>query len=333
MNEIIKHMLNSDKFEPMDILPVLKPLSKPHYSYGVVQTLLDDDALMYQMIRISRTVNIYGYHQSYIDSISKHIEMCKQINSSQYGIPCTIGITYRAWVEAEDAGYDLTEPPIKGSEAWNYEIGLFEDRINAIKASIDAANTEHNCDIRIGNINFETERWRTLQADGSYSDEEYQQRMTDCYDIFVTTTKTLLPFTDIAWYGRGLIYWGKGFNMLMHPHWTGNEITDFLSPYFYEVGCVDETRYLLNQNHKMAIERGIGIIPYIALGCGYARQTGINASWDWLWDYNLDYSYEIGKRVANIDRIKSVVLYPQMLDYRVESWAKHFTAYVLGNLE
>ena len=84
------------------------------------------------------------------------------------------------------------------------------------------------------------------------------------------------------------------------------------------------------------------VTPWVALACGWRRQTDQMHSWAVDWDYDLVYSWGLGRelnnpwfglhpeRYAPWDAAKVVCFYPAPFDPRTPAWGKHFVAYVHG---
>ena len=84
--------------------------------------------------------------------------------------------------------------------------------------------------------------------------------------------------------------------------------------------------------------------PWIALASGYRRQLNTPFEWTFDWDYDLIYSWLIGREVnhpwfgkpearerfAPWGAAKVVVLYPRPFSEKSPAWGKHFVAYVRG---
>ena len=123
-----------------------------------------------------------------------------------------------------------------------------------------------------------------------------------------------------------------------------DELHDCYCVDLYRVPEIGYTREAFRRTVALARQHGVKtVVPWIALGCGYRRQTG-SEPWRFSlkWDYDLIYSWQLGReinhpwfsqdpeRFAPWDYARFVCFYPGPDDSRCPYWWKHFVAYVRG---
>ena len=102
-------------------------------------------------------------------------------------------------------------------------------------------------------------------------------------------------------------------------------------------------RETFRRTYELALKHGVGeVTPWVALASGYRRRLIKSKTWDHDWDYDLIYSWQLGREVntawfgdrpdrfAPWDAARLVIFWPAPFDSRTPAWGKHFVAYVRG---
>jgi len=100
-------------------------------------------------------------------------------------------------------------------------------------------------------------------------------------------------------------------------------------------------RFTAENAKRHGIDR---VTPWIALAAGYRRQTDKFHAWSGDWNYDLIYSWKLGREINNSwysekirtgrfapwDKAKVVVFYPAPFNRDSPHWGQQFVAYVSG---
>jgi hypothetical protein len=186
----------------------------------------------------------------------------------------------------------------------------------------------------------------TCEVDTILIDSEFlkinkdnKSAITFKHDITYNMLRKYFPNAFIFYYGSGITRdssmtgWGK-FNFM-----TYDEKQDAISCALYSVPEIGYTRETMRRSAELSVS--LPVIPWIALASGFGPKR--DKFWEWRdkWDYDIDYSYQLGKeinhpwygdrpeRYAPWNRATFAVFYPQ--PFRNDIWYNHFKAYVEGS--
>ncbi len=315
----------------------LKPLPKPHYSWGLDPEFLDDpnnNEKLYELARITHTICIKGewVTQAQID---KCVYACAKVNMLKPSIPSTIGINYSPW--GRKFGKNL--PPTDRGATYFDEISFFVERLNLIKSWVKAKNAYYKSNVEVGAILLDCERFYEKTNDVAWN-----KGMQEALDAIHKAGQEIFPEARIEWYGRGVAKIAStGDGWAKAPVFTGNEIKPSLSCGFYSIPELDKMREGYRRTARLAQQMGVNdVTPWVALASGYRRGLTKPYYWDNSWDYDLIYSHQVGAEMnigwyatlpeiyAPYDRAKVIVFYPSPFHKKYLYWTKHFIAYVRG---
>jgi hypothetical protein len=305
----------------------LKPLPKVHYSWGLdLQSLEDPNSRqLYQLARITHSLCVAGewVNRRQIDTA---VYICARVNKTDPAIPSSIGVNYSPW--HRKFGKDL--PPTDRGPTYKAELDYFAERLNLIKKWVNLSNQKYGTDVRITALLLDSERFYIRPGD-----EKWNEGIREALDAIHLEAQSLLPDTWIEWYGRGIT---RDEEKWMQPGlWTGREIKSPLSCSQYMVPDEEAMRQTYQKTCALADTYGIKeVTPHVALGSGYRRGVIKKAYWEDNWDYDIIYSYRLGREINKstkdslYSRISNVVFFPAPFYEKTPHWGKHFIAYVRG---
>jgi hypothetical protein len=315
----------------------LKPLPKPHYSWGLGPEFLNDpnnNEKLYELARITHTICIKGEWVTEAQ-IDKCVYVCAKANMLKPSIPSSIGINYSPW--HIKFGKDL--PPTDRGATYFDEISFFVKRLNFIKSWVKAKNAYYKSNVEVGALLLDCERFHEKPNDVAWN-----KGMQEALDAIHKAGQEIFPEARIEWYGRGVAQTAStGNGWVKSPLFTGNEIKPSLSCEFYSIPELDKMREGYRRTAQLAQQMGVNdVTPWVALASGYRKGLMKPYYWDSSWDYDLIYSYQLGAEM-NIDwyatfpeiyapcnRAKVIVFYPSPFHEKYPDWPKHFIAYVRG---
>jgi len=313
----------------------LRPLPKVHYSWGLSRQLLDDrnSRTLYELARITHALCLFGESctQTQVDNCAY---TCARINKTDPKITARIGLNFSPWHRR--FGKDL--PPANKGPTYHEELQFLDSRMQKVKQWLEQSNHKYQTDVKIGAVLLDSERFHIKSDDDAWN-RAVREKLNDVHKL----ATAIYPAAKIEWFGRGItrIWGGNGWGRM--PYFTGREIKAPLSCQLYSIPEIERMRETYRRTTILAEEIGVDeVTPWVALGAGYRRGIRKKQYWDFHWDYNLIYSYQIGaelniawyaqqaSRFAPYDKAKVIVFYPAPFDQRVTAWTKHFIAYVRG---
>jgi hypothetical protein len=319
-------------------LSKLKSLPKVHYSSPWPRELLDDpnNRLLYECARITNSVSISGRLATMVQ-VRTAVYTCARINKTNPDIPLTIGVNYSPY----HYELDPNVPPTYRGPSYQKELDEFESRLVAIRNWIQNYNIYYKSQVKVGAVLLDMERFRVRPSD------EWNEGMREALDTIHLKTSEIYPDAYIEWFGRGMIWRSKDSPWRKTPYFTGKEKLSSLSCSLYFVPEIERTLETYRRTVRLADELKVeDVIPYVSLASGYRRDIEEKFWYDLDWDYDVIYSYLIGRyinhpwfgrpeperaeRFAPFNRAKIVVLYPPPFDPRTPHWGKHFIAYARG---
>ena len=315
----------------------LKPLAKVHYSWGWPDVLLDDPngRLLYHTARIMNAVSISG-HSATAQKVRAAVYTCARLNRTDPDIPLTMGINYSPFHYVLDPNV----PPTYRGRTYQDELDRFVSRMVRIKGWLSQSNDYYQSDVRVGAILLDMERFHFQPGN-----DQWNEGIRTALDAVHNRAQTLFPHARIEWYGRGMRWINGDPPWRQSPYFTGEEKLSSLSCSLYFVPEIERTLELYRRTAELADQLGVqDVTPWVALASGYRRGVETPFYFDLDWDYEVIYSYLIGRyinhswfgvperseRFAPFGRAKVVVFYPPPFDPRTPHWGKHFIAYVRG---
>jgi len=339
-SEVVETQPGSSRLSDTQIvewLKALKPLPKIHYSWPLQAGFLDNpnDPRFFQYVRLTHAASFRGETVT-SRQIEAAVIVCKYVNATEPSIPATLAINYSPWHRR--FGKDL--PATDTGPTHDREIEYFRDRMILIKEWLAKANARHKTDVRVSALLLDSERFHVKPGNTAWNDA-----MTAKYRAIYDVGREIFPETPVHWYARGAWIrcasrtgWGE-------TRWfTLEEPGDSFSCSLYRIVELGYMRETFRRTVENAAKHGVDdVIPWVALGSGYRRQTDTFNEWSrGDWDYDLIYSWQLGleinnkwygdrpKRFAPWNAAKVVIFYPGPFSRDYKCWPKHFVAYVRG---
>lgn len=313
----------------------LKPLPKVHYFWPQDPKL--DDRKLYELARITHSLCVSGDWAKQ-QTIERCVYTCARLNKTNPTIKPSLGVNFNPWHRR----FDKKLPPTDRGPTYHAELKLFEERARLIKKWVSESNKKYGSNIKIGAITFDSELFGKKKGDDKQS-KLWNQAIADNYNWFTRKAKSIFPDARMEWYAKGIIAAPSSEGWARRPWHVEGEELERLSVELYTIPEIERTRESYRRTCQLADKLGYKeVTPWVALASGYRRHTDKFKVWSKNWDYNIIYSWMIGKefnskwhgdrpkRFAPYNRAKVIVFYPPPFDKRTPHWAKHFIAYVRG---
>ncbi len=313
----------------------LKPLPKVHYSWPISLSK-DRDKLLYQYVRLTHAVSLRG-ESATPANVDQAVDLCNRVNQTNPKQPASLGINFSVWHHRFGKGL----PPTDFGPSHKAELDYLRKRMKAIRVSVASANIRNRADVKVTAILFDCERFVTRSNDEVWN-AAITRKFNEAYDL----VKGIFPAARIEWYARGGISRSAaetGWSQARFATLDEKGVAFGSSLYF--VPEYEGTRKAFRLTAKNAAKHGCDqVTPWIALASGYRRQTDKFHSWTGNWNYDLIYSWTLGREINNpwyskatrIDRFapwnkaKIAVFYPAPFNRDAPHWGQHFVAYVRG---
>jgi hypothetical protein len=322
-------------------LAELDPLPKVHYAFNisVVWHRNGIDPRLREFVRIAHAMSISA-EWLIAEDLNVLVGLCKEINDTDPAIPARLGINYSPWHYVFPEGY----PPTYDGPEVEEEIARCRMRLENVRDWLAAANANHDTNVEVGAVLFDTEIWYKKEP-GEPGWEEWNAALDDKYNAMYLVSKDVFPDASVNWYARGQYWVGQAEHIYLCRRFTLNELGDSYSVSLYRLPELGYTRQVFRQTAELAETNGVAsVIPWIALGSGYRRETEDpdGSYWQRDWDFDLFYAWQIGAEVndpwygnhpneyAPWHAADVVAFYPPPLHARTPAWGKHFVAYVRG---
>lgn len=330
---------SSDDAKIVEQLRALRPLPKIHYSWALPAELLDPgDRRLFELVRITHAASLRG-EWSTSRQVEAAVIACKAVNATGPTILATLAINYSPWAPGRRGkGVSPKDDEERLRRLHAREVVEFRQKLLRFKRWLSDANRRHRTDIRVSALLLDCEQFTTRESDPAWN-SALTERYNRVYDI----GQAIFPNARIEWFGRGIrrVAYGDGWDT--HRHFTFCEKADAFSCSLYRVPEIGYTRETFRRTYELAQAHGAEeVTPYVALAAGWRRRADKFHAWDFDWDYDLIYSWQLGRelnhpwfgeratRFAPWDAAKVVVFYPPPFDPRTPAWSKHFVAYVGG---
>src|SRR5262249_32317309 len=232
---------------------------------------------------------------------------------------------FGAWLPVTDTGPTAEE-----------EISLFRQRLRTIRDDLEAANRKYKSIVSVSAILLDCERFVT-----SLTEEPLNEAITRKENQVYEVAKSIFPEARVEWYGRGGMHVSSDASgWTQNRYFTLAEKGDSFACSLYQLPDDSKMRETYRRTVELARTRGVAeVTPWIALGTGWERRGWKNV-WEWNWDYDLKYSWQLGVDINNRsqagdttapwDAAKVVVLFPSPFDEASPASFEHFVAYVRG---
>ena len=312
----------------------LKPLPKVHYSWPIPLKSISDEVLL-EYVRLTHAASFAG-EWSDPEQIEIAVKACQRVNAGNPKIPASIGVNFSVWHRR--FGKDL--PPTDVGPTHEAELQYLRSRMEAVRDGLKAANAKHQSEVAVTAILFDSEHFHTKT-----DDPEWNRALTQKYDAAYDIVQEVFPKVRIEWYGRGSVQPGASPTGWSETrYFTLDEKGVAFSCSLYQVPEIGYTRDIFRRTAENAAHHGCyEVTPKIALASGYRRQTDKYHEWDHNWNYDLIYSWELGRELNNAwfgvperaerfapwNKAKIVCFYPEPFG-RSPYWGQHFVAYVRG---
>ena len=312
----------------------LQPLPKVHYSWALPFKKLSNE-MLFEYIRLTNAASISG-EWSNPATVARAVAVCQKVNDGSPQIPVTLGINYSVWHRR----FGKNLPPTDTGETHKAELDYLRSRMKAVRNALAVANKKHNATIKVGAVLFDSERFHVRKDDAVWN-----AATTAKYDAAYDTVKKMFPNARIEWYARGAVQPGAsetGWNR--SNYFTLKEKGTAFGCSLYQTPEIGYTREIFRRTAQNATDHKCNeVTPWIALACGYRRQTDKYHRWSFDWNYDLIYSWQLGRelnmpwfgvakraeRFAPWKKAKVAIFYPEPFG-RTPHWGQHFVAYVRG---
>lgn len=312
----------------------LKPLSKTHYSWPLPFRSISDDVLC-EYVRLTHAASLSGEWGTQ-EQIDRAVEVCHRVNQTAPATPASIGINYSVWHRR--FGKDL--PPTDTGPTHQAELDYLRARMTAIRDGLAQANDRHGADIRVSAILFDSEHFHVKPQDAKWN-----AAITQKYDASWDIVREIFPNVRIEWYARGAVHPGASATGWSAANYFAlDEKGESFGCSLYQVPEIGQTREIFRRTAKNAAHYGCDeVTPWIALASGYRRQTDQYHEFSLNWNYDLIYSWQLGRELHNSwfgvperaerfapwNKAKVAIFYPEPFG-RSRFWGQHFVAYVRG---
>ncbi len=312
----------------------LKPLPKIHYSWPLPYETISDDVL-FEYVRLTHASSLSG-EWSNQEAIDRAVAVCGRVNATKPEIPATIGVNYSVWHRR--FGKEL--PPTDTGPTCEAELDHLRTRMEAIRDGVAEAIEKHQVNVTVSAILFDSERFHTKKDDA-----QWNAAITQKYNAAYEVVRDVFPEVRVEWYARGAVQPGaSATGWSESKYFTLDEKGESFGCSLYEVPEIGYTRAIFRRTAENAARHGCEeVTPWIALASGYRRQTDQYDKWSIDWNYDLIYSWQLGRELNNSwfgvperaerfapwNKATIAVFYPEPFG-RSPHWGQHFVAYVRG---
>ncbi len=313
----------------------LPPLPKVHYSWPLPWKRLADELLL-EYVRLSHAASVAGEWFT-PEQIDRAVGACHRVNRQEPKIRASLAVNYSVWHRR--FGKEL--PPTDFGPSHQAELDLLRKRMLLLKETLAQANRRHGAQVELTAILFDSERFR-IRPD----DPRWNQAITAKYNAAYDVVRSVFPRARIEWYARGAVQRSAAPSGWSRTRYFDlKEKGETFACSLYRVPEIGYTREAFRRTVQHALAHGVQeVTPWVALASGYRRQVDVFHRFDFDWNYDLIYSWQLGaelnqpwfgspereQRFAPWRRAKVVVFYPQPFDPRSPHWGRHFVAYVRG---
>jgi hypothetical protein len=312
----------------------LDPLPKVHYSWPLPFDNLSDE-LFHQYVRLTHAASLSGewFKPAQVD---RSVAACAKVNAADPKIRASLAVNYSPWHRR--FGEDL--PPTDVGPPHREELDHLRNRMEMFRDLLQEANRKYDTSVEVTAILFDSERFRAKD-----DDTVWNEAITSKHDAAYDVVRDVFPKARIEWYSRGAVQPGSsptGWSPARYL--TLEEKGESFGCSLYRVPEIGYTRETYRRTARNARDHGYDeVTPWIALASGYRRQPDSFQEWSYNWDYDLIYSWELGREVnrawfgvdERADRFapwhmaRVVVFYPEPFG-RSPHWGQHFVSYVRG---
>lgn len=312
----------------------LQPLPKVHYSWPLPWKSISDDVL-YEYVRVTHAASLSG-EWGQQDQIDRAVEVCHRVNAAAPKMPASIGVNYSVWHRR--FGKDL--PPTDTGPTHQAELDYLRSRLTAIRDGLAAANHRYKADVRVSAILFDSEHFHVKP-----DDDVWNAAITAKYDAAYDIVHEFFPKVRIEWYARGAVQPGASpTGWSQATYFALDEKGETFGCSLYQVPEIGYTREIYRRTAANAAKHGCHeVTPWISLASGYRRQTDKYHEFSLNWNYDLIYSWQLGRELNNAwfgvperterfapwNKAKIAIFYPEPFG-RSKHWGQHFVAYVRG---
>lgn len=312
----------------------LRPLPKIHFSWALPFEKLSDE-LLYEYVRLTHGASLSG-EWCKPEHIDRCVSICKKVNATDPGVQACIGVNYSVWHRR--FGKELS--PTDTGPTHEAELTYLRTRMEAIRDGLAAANEKHQADVAVRAILFDSERFHAKE-----DDKKWNAAITQKYNAAYDVVRDVFPKARIEWYARGAVQPGaSATGWSQTTYFALDEKGESFGCSLYQVPEIGYTREIFRRTAQNAAKHACGeVTPWIALASGYRRQTEKYHAWSVDWNYDLIYSWLLGRELHNpwygvperADRFapwskaKIAIFYPEPFG-RSPYWGQHFVAYVRG---
>ena len=320
----------------------LKPLPKVHYSWPVAIVEKDRakqterNKLIYEYIRLTHAVSLRGESAS-PRVINQAVDICNRVNATNPKQVASLGINFSVWHHR----FDKELPPTDFGSSHESEMDFLQKRMTQVRNSVASANIRNRANVKVTAILFDSERFVTKANDEVWN-AAITKKLNGAYDA----AKSNFPGARVEWYTRGAIQRSASESGWSQSRFaTLDEKGESFACSLYYVPEIEATRKTFRLTAENATKHGCeSVTPWIALASGYRRQTDKFNTWSGNWNYDLIYSWQLGREINNSwygrgknterfapwNKAKVAVFYPAPFNRDSPHWGLHFVAYVSG---
>ena len=313
----------------------LKPLPKVHYSWPLPWQHISDE-LLYEYVRITHAASVAGEWFK-PEQIDRAVRACRRVNRGKPRLRASLAVNFSVWHRR----FGKQLPPTDTGPSHQAELAYLRQRLQLLRDTLAEANRRHQTQVQVTAVLFDSERFRTRPGDARWN-----QALAAKYDAAYRVARSVFPKARVEWYARGAVQRSAsatGWSQARYFPLTEKGETFACS--LYAVPEIGYTRETFRRTVENALAHGVEeVTPWVALASGYRRQVDAFHRFDFDWDYDLIYSWQLGAelnqpwfgsperevRFAPWRRAKVVIFYPPPFDPRSPHWGKHFVAYVRG---
>ena len=320
----------------------LKPLPKVHYSWPLAIVEKDRakqterNKLLYEYVRLTHALSLRGETASPRE-IDQAVDICNRVNTTNPKQVASLGINFSVWHRR----FDKELPPTDFGSSHKSEMDFLRKRMTQIRNSVASANLRNRANVKVTAILFDSERFVTKSNDEVWN-AAITRKHNEAYDV----VKSIFPDARIEWYARGAIHRAASDSGWARTRYTTlDEKGESFGCSLYYVPENESTRKVFRFTAKNAAKHGCdSVTPWIALASGSRRQTHRFNEWSNNWNYDLIYSWQLGREINNSwygqekrterfapwNKAKIAVFYPAPFNNNSPHWGQHFVAYVGG---
>lgn len=313
----------------------LSPLPKIHYSFPISLNKVSDE-LLFEYTRLSHAISLSG-EWGKPEQVDRAVRICKQVNATKPKIPASLAVNYSVW--HRHFGKDL--PPTEKGPTHDAELQNLKTKMEMFRNALATANKKYETNIKMTAVLFDSEHFHTRPDDAAWN-----KAITEKYDAAYDIVHQIFPKARIEWYARGAVHPGASpTGWSTASYFALDEKGESFGCSLYQVPEIGYTREIFRRTAQNAEEHGCQeVTPWISLASGYRRQTDQYHKYSLDWNYELIYSWLLGReinhawygvperteRFAPWNKAKVIIFYPAPFDSRVPYWSQHFVAYARG---